>query len=371
MRFLILLTFALSLGAMHSACGSCGEEQPKCTDCAIPKDGDLSKLPRTPAGVAIDDKVDVKKLKSRYRVVKPDEAGTGKIDFDFGDPNKLTGKISVSDAKGEEIVAKDVTPDESKYSLEWDVEADTTYILLVQATKAAAPYTLTFNVTPKPPPDPCANVTCEDDQECKEGRCIQVKVPECTPKCKGDKTCVNGECVAPCGGKCPSGQICNKRTNECVKDPCAGKTCPEGQRCSGGVCKDIPKATCPKCKDNETCNEKTAKCEKKPDVPAPTCNPACAADESCVNGACAKTPQCGPLGAGVIQVIPNGNASIVILNKGAGAAVKVGQTGRIGGVNGSFKITEVYPVRCKAVIDVDAATIGNNKGATINREACP
>ena len=375
MRILTLITLAITLGGLHTACSSCGEQP--VTRTPFPKGAAVDKLTKTPAGLEIKDSVDIKSNIVDYRRVVPAETGKAKLDFDFGEDHGLTGKVAVMDLEANEIVGEAVTTDEAKYTLEWDAEADTTYIAMVEATKGKGNYALEFSVTPPPPRDPCDGVECGEDEECQAdtGKCIEVKPVECTPKCKSGQSCVDGKCVAPCGGKCPSGQICNRRTDECVKDPCSGKVCPEGQRCSGGVCKEVAKpTTCsPKCKSTETCNTSTLKCEPK-DAPPATCNPPCGEGKKCQGTTCVDEgppAMCGPVGAGVVQVIPNGNSSIVILNKGAAQNVKVGQTGKIANVGPAFKITEVYPVRSKAVIDADAATIGNNKGATIQREACP
>lgn len=371
MRFLTVLFLAMSFGVGLQACSSCGEQAPDDKDGKRPKnEEEQDKYAKTPAGLEIEDSVDAGTDKADFRVVKPDEKGKGKLTWDFGDGHKLTGKVGVTNLKGDDIASEDVSSDDHKYSVEWDVEEGESYLAFVQATKGKASYTLNFSVEPAKPADPCANKECGDDQECKNGECVDVKPAECTPKCTGGKTCVNGECIAPCGGKCPKDQICNRKSNECVKDPCAGKTCPAGERCVSGVCKAPPPPTCsPACTGGKTCTN--GKCVGG-DVAA--CNPACGEGQTCQNGACVgggEVKLCGPVGAGVIQVIPNGGSSIVILNKGATQNVKVGQGGKISNVGPGFKITEVYPVRSKAVIDADAATIGNNKGATIQREACP
>jgi len=374
MRVLTLITLALTLGGLHTACSSCGEKE-----VVIPKfpTGDaVGKLSKLPSGLEIDDTLDAKKNPVDYRAIVADKTGKAKLDVDFGEGHKLTGKVSVKALDADTIVSEAVTPDEAKYTLEWEAEADTTYIGVFEATKGASKYTMELDITPPKPKDPCEDVSCDEDQECKEGKCFDVRPAECSPKCKTGQTCVNGTCVAPCGGKCPTGQVCNRVTNECVKDPCAGKTCPEGQRCSVGVCKDIPKpTTCtPKCKATETCNTSTLKCEPKDAPPPAGCNPPCGDGQKCDGTKCVEAgppAMCGPVSAGVVSVVPSGSTSVIYLNKGAAQNVKVGQSGRITGVAATFKIVEVYPVRSKAIVDVDAATIGNAKGATIQREACP
>lgn len=370
MRILVMMLMALSVGVLGSGCGGCGQETAPDKDGKHPKNEDeRDMLAKTPAGLEIEDTVDAGSDKFDFRVVRPDGKGKGKLTVDFGSDHKLTGKVGVTNLPKDDITSEDVTPDEGKYELEWDTEEGEQYIAFVQATKGKSAYTMNFSFEPAPPPDPCTGVTCGEDEECKDGKCVEVLPAECTPKCTGGKTCVDGVCVPPCGGKCPTGQVCNRRSNTCVKDPCAGKTCPAGERCVSGVCKapEPPKCS-PACKDGATCTN--GKCVGGA---PPACNPACGEGEQCQGTQCVKieVKLCGPVGAGVIQVVPNGGSSIVILNKGATQNVKVGQTGGIANVGPRFKITEVYPVRSKAVIDADAAAIGNNKGATIQREACP
>ncbi len=67
-----------------------------------------------------------------------------------------------------------------------------------------------------------------------------------------------------------------------------------------------------------------------------------------------------------MQSIPKGAKTELTLNRGATLKVKVGDTGSVSGV-GSFKIVEVYAVRCKAVLNAPASKLGDKKKATIFR----
>jgi hypothetical protein len=243
--------------------------------------------------------------------------------------------------------------------MSFDVEAGQSYYLKVSATRGKSKYTVNFTIEePEVATDPCEGVECGEDEECKEGRCVEIPRAVCTPACKGGLVCVNGECVRPCGGACPRGMICNRARNECVKDPCFQKTCAAGERCVGGVCKAAatPPPTAKECKPpcaaGQTCNTQTGKCEGT----AATTPPPSGGDD------CS-----GPLNGSIVQVLPQGNKTVLVINRGSKVCVKVGQTGRIGGVNGTFKITEVYEFRSKAIIDVDDKTIGANRAVTINR----
>lgn len=42
-------------------------------------------------------------------------------------------------------------------------------------------------------------------------------------------------------------------------------------------------------------------------------------------------------------------------------------TGRIEGIATELRVTHVYPTRCKAVIDVSAAVIGDKRWATLKK----
>ncbi len=112
----------------------------------------------------------------------------------------------------------------------------------------------------------CVNDTvCSDDQECKEGICVQKE--ECGPNksCNDDKECVDNKCVAKnqeCGSdkNCTQGKICNKGI--CI-DIAIQKTCTElggricgqeeicegnssligGNTCCSGICNEAPKSS--------------------------------------------------------------------------------------------------------------------------------
>lgn len=56
--------------------------------------------------------------------------------------------------------------------------------------------------------------------------------------------------------------------------------------------------------------------------------------------------------ASILQVMPSGSNSILVLNRGTNYNVKVGDSGIVlGNSNMKFIITEVYPVRSKAVFN--------------------
>lgn len=330
-----------------------------CPSDAPPPDPDKAptmQAPRVPVDFQVDDTVDAKKDQVDFKILQPPTDGKAKVKVDLDDGHQMQGSIVVYGSNGTSAVEQAaITPDESSYTIQWDVAANALYYLKVEATTGKSPYKVNFSVKEPEPVDPCAGVECGDDEECQAGKCVEVKPPECDPKCKAGLVCVNGSCEKPCGGGCPKGQLCSKAKNECVKDPCYQKQCPAGEKCVGGACK-APAVTAPTekeckpaCTGGATCNKTTGKCEGGEVTPPPV-------DE------CA-----GPLNGSIVQVLPQGNKTVLVINRGSKVCVKVGQSGKIAGVAGAFKVTEVYEFRCKAVIEVDDKTIGANRSVTINR----
>lgn len=328
-----------------------------CPPSTIPDTDDnagQADLPRLPPDIEVQDALDFTKGdKIDWKVVTAFDTGKGKITAIVGDPfagaHGMVGEIGLYAKSGPPaLVRVPIVADEHNYTLEFDVEADESYLLQVSAKSGKAAYKLNFAVA-VPPKDPCLAVECAEDEECKEGKCVKVEESnECDPKCTRGLVCVAGKCEKPCGGSCPKGEYCNRPKNTCMKDPCYQKTCGANQSCKGGQCIDkvVPKAE--------------------------GCNPPCGADEVCQGSACVKTggaepPADGPVAAKIIQTLPQGNKTFIVLDRGSKHGVKVGATGTITGVAGQFKITEVYTFRSKAVIGVEEKAIGTNRSVMINR----
>jgi hypothetical protein len=344
-RALRAATLVALLVPVAAACGSAPPADP---------DGSPSapSLPLITSRLAVTGELDAAKNKVDWKTMTAALTGDAKLSVTLPEDHKLTGEVGVynvpSDAKTppEKVVMKAIEPGDDVYTLTWQAEADTTYLFRIQATSGASTYEVSpLDVKEPPPPDPCANVECGEDEKCEAGQCVAIPPAVCTPACKGGKVCENGECVLPCGGACGKGMICNRTKNECVKDPCAGKVCPAGEKCSGGVCKAPPKP----------------------------CGGACAADEKCVNNKCekpaAEAPPAGggPVTASIQQIVPDGAKTTVIISAGTNKGIKKGDTGSISGVPGVLKVIEVYEYRSKARIDVSADVIGNKKTVVINR----
>jgi hypothetical protein len=88
--------------------------------------------------------------------------------------------------------------------------------------------------------DPCADVTCEEDQYCNTGgvcvnTCAEVTCPE-------GQGCRDGVCVTddPCAGViCTTGVLCNTATGKCdtsLTNPCKGVACEFYEVCRDGDC---------------------------------------------------------------------------------------------------------------------------------------
>ena len=152
--------------------------------------------------------------------------------------------------------------------------------------------------------------------------------------------------VPPCGGKCGRGEICNKRRDVCVKNPCHGKRCRRGEVCRSGKCKK--RDTSPSTSSSKRGN---------------ACEPACGAGETCVKGEC----KLGNLSAKVVQsVARGGDKTTITLSRGTSHKVKPGMKGKVSGVGG-FTITGCTPYRCTAVLNAPISKLGSKSRATIYR----
>ncbi len=341
LRALRAVTLLALLAPVAAACGSAPPSDPD----ADPRSPELKAM-----RIEVNDAIDAAKDKVDWRTVTAATSGDAKLTVTLPEDHNLTGEVAVHEAPADaksppaRVALKAIEPGDDVYTLTWKAEAETTYLFRVQATAGASSYTVsTLRVKEPAPADPCADVECGEDEKCQGGQCVAIPPTVCTPACKGGKVCEDGECVLPCGGACGKGMICNRTKNECVKDPSAGKACPAGEKCSGGVCKAPPKP----------------------------CGGACAADEKCVSNKCEKAAaEAPPTGGGSVaasiqQVIPEGAKTAIILSAGTNKGVKKGDVGTISGVPGTFRVIEVYDYRCKARIDVAADVIGSKKAAVI------
>jgi hypothetical protein len=281
-----------------------------------------------------------------WKTVTPIESGRAELVVRIGDPFKgkhgLTGQVTVYDVDAREYTRQPIEPNVVRYDLTWHAESETTYLIKLEGIGGKSKYSLEFRVDASPP-DPCANVRCPTGSYCESGRCVAEIGPDsCDPPCGRGAVCRDGRCQGGCAGGCPSGQICSSRQGRCVKDPCAKKRCSSGEVCRGGVCR-----------------------KRGGSGPRLPCQPECGEGTICKRGKCVVAPL-GPISAKIVQAVPRGAQTTLFLNKGKRHKVKVGQTGSVKGV-GSFKITEVFEYRCKAVIGKPATALGNAKTGVIYR----
>lgn len=313
----------------------------------VDTDNDPKTARGVPTDLQVDDDVDVEiGDKIDWKTVVPIEDGKASLVVRVGDPfrgtHDVAGRVVVFDVDAKEFSRANISPNVVRYDLTWEVEAEKTYLIMVEADKGKAPYSIEYSLEVEEK-DPCEGVSCEEWEKCDaEGECVPIDPDACNPPCEDDMECDAGECVevedqSACKTKCKRGETCNRRTRKCVKNPCAGKKCPSGQRCRNGSC-------------------------VAPPVKAGACDPDCASDEKCVKGVC----KLSNLSAKVIQAIPQGKKTVLILSRGSNDKVKKGMTGKLAGV-GNFTVKEVFPFRCKAVIGKASTELGNNKSATIYR----
>jgi MYXO-CTERM domain-containing protein len=177
------------------------------------------------------------------------------------------------------------------------------------------------------PDDRCVDAVCvfpclEDEFPCPYGYYCDT-LPE------GGDFCLPNPCVQE-DIECPDGQFCQPNPDtgdfECV-DLCAGIDCPTGALCEGGVCTDCFDNPCPEgqncipnsenvgvceddlcfdasCGEGEFCDPDSGECVTV------VCDPSCAADQICLDGACVDDP-CDGIECSASQVCDPGSGSCV------------------------------------------------------------
>lgn len=276
------------------------------------------------------DTIDVKGGdKVDWKSVTPMDDGEVALKLMVGNPfegaHGVTGEVIVYTSRAEPVTKAVVQPSKNKYELVWDGRKNETYLVKFEAATGKSTYQFDYTQAIAPR-DPCARVSCQQGQECQDGKCVQVESDE--PEEDSPEACPGG---------CKRGFYCSKSRGKCIKNLCYGVKCKGGKTCRAGKCVGGSKPS--------------PRTVKKPD-PKPDPKPEAKADT-------------GPISAVVVQVIPEGGSSIIVLNRGAKHNVKVGDTGTIAGV--PFKVRNVYPVRSRAKVNAPAAKLANSKRCTINR----
>ena len=83
--------------------------------------------------------------------------------------------------------------------------------------------------------DACAGIVCPAGQSCRSGRCLDLceglTCDDCT-------VCESGACVERCSAtSCAVGESCGA-DGRCIETTCMGVSCPAGQYCAAGSCRD-------------------------------------------------------------------------------------------------------------------------------------
>ena len=185
-------------------------------------------------------------------------------------------------------------------------------------------------------PDACSKITCKDTERCTDGKCVEKcagrtckDTERCQPTtgqcvddtclskgCPGTQVCVNYKCTDnPCGGvSCNADQMCVD--GKCV-DTCVNVTCPSGKVCQQGTCKDDPCSTIPPCPENQTCNVVDGKprCETDPCAvihcpPGQVCHEGGCLDDPCVTTTCPTYLECEVTATGLANCVPKAGAEL-------------------------------------------------------------
>ncbi len=163
--------------------------------------------------------------------------------------------------------------------------------------------------------DRCAGVTCNAHETCnpKSGRCVD---DSCLTKgCPGTQVCVAYQCVDnPCGGTtCDDDQMCVD--GRCV-DTCVDKSCPDNQGCVQGQCRDDPCARHP-CPDNQRCVlvDDKPHCQADPCAvitcaPGQVCRDAKCIDDPCATAKCPVYLQCEATHDGLATCVAKPGANL-------------------------------------------------------------
>ena len=197
------------------------------------------------------------------------------------------------------------------------------------------------------PPCGQGEFVCPQGLLCSQSLCIDPKCVSVT--CPDGEVCTGGVCKAACDGiKCPVAQVCSD--GACI-DYCAGKTCPMGQVCEAGAC--VASCTCNPCGAGKACDQASGHCIEPSCVGMscgggtlcqggacvdPCAGAVCPAGQACAKGMCMDVPGGGTGG--------NGGAGGLVLGGaggkggkggGAGKPSGTGGVGGIGGVGGASK----------------------------------
>ncbi len=138
----------------------------------------------------------------------------------------------------------------------------------------------------------CGDIVCPPTQYCLDNVCTDIELPDpCADKtCENGQICANGECVDPEPKKCGD-EVCNADEtcidNLCVESACVEdghlKVCAEGLICSGGKCIE-PSCKGITCPDGRTCI--AGDCIEDACIDENHAEKQCGENQMCVGGNC-------------------------------------------------------------------------------------
>lgn len=386
----IVVLLAVTLAIANFACsGKVKTDGPKPID-----DPGAQFSQRAPMGVLLEDDLDATtKEKVIYRYFDSDKNGKVTLTLRLSEAN-VYGSFSVLNSNQQTLETVPIRKGKSVYVLVVNLKSGEKYYLKMHAKGGKTKYTIKpgfieDKTTVVRPTGPCGG-RCSSQQVCLNGECKRptkaLATTDCVNGCSKGSFCVAGKCWRDCFGDCESGNWCNPGTNSCETDPCKGKRCPKGHRCSrirGGVClkrgkgdDDGPKVCEPPCGPGRSCFR--GKCYTPPEIlkikaklAEKKCKKKCRKGMVCQAGKCVKkgsvqvTITGSKISSKVVSTVPTGDGTILVLNRGSEHGVKMGARCVISGVKGRCKIVEVFPFRCKAKTSASSNDVNAGNRVTI------
>lgn len=322
-----LLGLALGIGCLAASCGSGAPDV----------DGERPGAFRISTGVLVKDTIDAGNDPVDWKDFSHFQGGRATVTISIGDPYKphgVQGDITLFDFAGNTLQSRQIVPGQRDCVFTFDVTAEQHYFFRIASRKGKAGYLVEARVDPQ---DPCAACgpgstccppagCCAPGQVCRGGACVAL---ECRPRCDRGQVCEEGRCVEACPGGCRSGMTCDEDSRQCVR----------ASRPPREVSPPPARARCPaRCPSGQPCNESTGHCEAR------------------------EAPAQG-IRARVLSVIDRDGGAVILLNVGSEDGVRVGATGRVGGV--TFRVRKVSPTRSEAQVQGSAAAIPKDGTAVI------
>jgi len=320
--------FALGIGWVAISCGKAAPDV----------DGERPGAFRISTGVLVKDTIEAGSDPVDWKDFSHFQGGRATVTISIGDPYKphgVQGEITLFDFAGNTLQSRQIVPGQRDYAFVFDIVGEQHYFFRIAARKGKAGYLVEAKVDPR---DPCADCgpgatccppagCCAPGQVCRSGACVNL---ECRPRCDRGQVCEDGRCVEACPGGCRPGTTCDEDARRCVRAGPPPRQSPPPRT--------APASACPRrCPAGQQCNESTGQCESKE---APT-----------------------GIRARVLSVIEQDSGTVILLNVGSEDGVRVGSTGRLGGV--TFRVRKVSATRCEGLVQGSAASVPKDGTAII------